>query len=86
MRRRAILHGYHRDQPAQYISIGEYGLTLDTIADAYLSNSLRMPADLLLVFNDLAMPMELHNDPEFGAVVELRQARLNGKFVSPDVV
>lgn len=66
------LEGYFKEQAAEFIDVGEYSLALDTIASAYLSNNLRMPADLFAIFDHLAQVMELGNDPEFDGVAKLR--------------
>ena len=69
------LAGYFEDQAAEFIKVGEYSLALDTIADAYLNNKVRMPANLFIIFEDLAKAMELDGDPEFDAVAKLRKSQ-----------
>ncbi len=65
--------GFYKDQAKEFIEVGEYGLALDTSADAFLQSHTFMPEDLYAVFEDLAKKMKLDRDPEYTAVAELRK-------------
>ncbi len=55
--------------------MGEYGLALDGIADAYMTSNVRMPPDLFAVLDQLVSHMDLAGDPEFSGLVAFRKAQ-----------
>ena len=60
----------HQDSINTFIYVGEYGLAMEGIADAYLKGNVRMPTDLFQMFEKLATLMDLNSDPEYEAVAE----------------
>lgn len=74
------LERYHKDQAKEFIEVGEYGLALDTIADAYLVSEVSMEADHFSLFEKLATSMDLASDPEYSGVAQLRKAQLAAAY------
>ena len=65
----------YNHQIREFIDVGEYGLALDGIADAYMTSSASMPLALFQLFDKLATDMDLASDPEFSGVAEFRKAQ-----------
>jgi hypothetical protein len=53
------------------IGAGEWGLALDEMAAAYLSNAKPIPNDILNLFEELATSMKMVPGDEYEAVAEL---------------
>lgn len=66
------IDGWDKQQVATFIQVGEWGLALDDIAYAYLKTGFAMPADLFLLFEKLAVEMEMEGDEDYEAVAQLR--------------
>ncbi len=72
----SIYGGWDKEQASTFIRVGEYGLALDSIAYAYLSNDALMPPDIYAIFEQLADTMKLDDDPEFEGVAHLKRKQM----------
>ena len=69
----SVYNGWQKEQANTFIRVGEYGLALDSIAYAYLSNHVPMPSDSYQLFENLVSTMDLDNDPELQGVTNLNK-------------
>lgn len=69
------LLGKYNHQIRKFIDVGEYGLALDGIADAYTASNVPMPPALFKLLDELAINMDLASDPEFSDLTEFRKAQ-----------
>jgi len=68
----AMFAGVNRQQVREYIDVGEYGLALDDLADVHLKTGKPVPADIVQLFDALAMKMDVKQGDEWQAVAEIR--------------
>lgn len=69
------LKGKFNHQIRKFIDVGEYGLALDGIADAYTTSNVSMPLALFQLLDKLAIDMDLASDPEFSDLTEFRKTQ-----------
>jgi len=68
----AMFAGVNRQQVREYIDVGEYGLALDDLADIHLTTGKPVPADIVQLFDALALKMGMKQGDEWQAVAEIR--------------
>jgi hypothetical protein len=71
----SVVGGRRDSQIEQFISVGEYSLALDGIADTYLAKNIPIANDLFKIFEELAIAMDLEDDQEFREVGRLIKAQ-----------
>jgi len=70
----AIFAGVNRQQVREHIDVGEYGLALDDLAGIHLKTGKPVPADIVQLFDALAMKMGMKQGDGWQAVAEIRAA------------
>ena len=69
------LDGWHADQARRFTEVGEYGLVLDSIAHAFLTNRMAITPQQLQAVGSLAAAMELRGDQEMQGIARLKASR-----------